>query len=37
VGKLNGIEAAIKIREIDKKDVEIIFISSLVKYIKEVY
>ena len=35
--KLNGMEIAKKIREIDKKEVEIIFTTSLVKYIQDGY
>lgn len=35
--KLDGMEIAKKIREIDKKEVEIIFTTSLVKYIQEGY
>lgn len=35
--KLNGMDAARKIREIDDKNVEIIFTTSLVDYIQEGY
>ncbi|RDY24363.1 DNA-binding response regulator [Romboutsia maritimum] len=35
--KLNGMEVARKIRQIDKKEVEIIFTTSLVEYIQEGY
>lgn len=35
--ELNGMEVARKIREIDKKEVEIIFTTSLVEYIQEGY
>lgn len=35
--KLNGMEIAKKIREIDKKEVEIIFTTSIVKYIQDGY
>lgn len=35
--KLNGMEVAKKIRKIDKKEVEIIFTTSLIEYIQEGY
>lgn len=35
--KLNGMEVAKKIRQIDKKEVEIIFTTSLIEYIQEGY
>lgn len=34
---LNGMEVARKIRQIDKKEVEIIFTTSLIEYIQEGY